>query len=149
VASAREQRVHLLDCVALQVAPGSVSKMFAAIAVMQLVDRGVVELDTPLATYLPDFRMASGGYEHVTVRMLLDHAAGFPGTDYRNAVIRSPEPGYLDQVLQTLSMSRLKAPPGYMSVYCNDGFTVIAALVEAATGTSYVQFVQDEILTPA
>jgi CubicO group peptidase (beta-lactamase class C family) len=127
---------------------GSVSKMFAAIAVTKLVDRGVVDLDTPLPTYLPAFRMASAGYENVTVRMLLDHSSGFPGTDYRNADIRTPVPGYLDQVLQTLSISRLKAPPGYMSVYCNDGFTLTAALVEATTGTSYVQFVQDEILTP-
>ena len=127
---------------------GSVSKMFAAIAVMQLVDRGVVDLDTPLVTYLPAFRMVSPGYENITVRMLLNHSSGFPGTDYRNADIRSPVPEYLDQVLQTLSMSRLKAPPGYMSVYCNDGFTITAALVEAMTGKSYVQFVQDEILTP-
>jgi len=127
---------------------GSVSKMFAAIAVMKLVDRGVVDLDTPLVTYLPAFRMASSGYENITVRMLLNHSSGFPGTDYRNADIRSPVPGYVDQVLQTLSMSRLKDPPGYMSVYCNDGFTITAALVEAMTGKSYVQFVQDEILTP-
>lgn len=127
---------------------GSISKMFAAIAVMQLVDRGVVDLDTPLVDYLPAFRMASEGYEDVTVRMLLDHSSGFPGTDYRNADIRSPVPTYLDQVLQTLSTSRLKAPPGYMSVYCNDGFTITAALVEAMSGTSYVDFVQDEILTP-
>ena len=127
---------------------GSVSKMFATIAVMKLVDRGVVDLDTPLVTYLPAFRMAAAGYENITVRMLLNHSSGFPGTDYRNAVIRSPVPGYLDQVLQTLSMSRLKAPPGYMSVYCNDGFTITEALVEAMSGKSYVQFVQDEILTP-
>src|SRR5258708_37829336 len=45
-------------------------------------------------------------------------------------------------------MSRLKAPPGYMSVYCNDGFTITAALVQAMSGKSYVQFVQDEVLTP-
>jgi CubicO group peptidase (beta-lactamase class C family) len=127
---------------------GSVSKMLAAIAVMKLVDRGVVDLDTPVVSYLPAFRMASPGYENVTVRMLLDHSSGFPGTDYRNADIRTPVPGYLDQVLQTLSTAPLKAPPGYMSVYCNDGFTITAALVEATTGTSYVQFVQDEILTP-
>ena len=127
---------------------GSVSKMFATIAVMKLVDRGVVDLDTPLVTYLPAFRMAAAGYENITVRMLLNHSSGFPGTDSRNMIIRSPVPGYLDQVLQTLSMSRLKAPPGYMSVYCNDGFTITAALVEATTGKSYVQFVQDEILTP-
>ena len=127
---------------------GSVSKMLAAITVMKLVDRGVVDLDTPVVDYLPAFRMASAGYEAVTVRMLLDHSSGFPGTDYRNADIRTPVPGYLDQVLQTLSTARLKAPPGYMSVYCNDGFTIVAALVEAMTGTSYVEFVQDEILVP-
>jgi CubicO group peptidase (beta-lactamase class C family) len=127
---------------------GSVSKMFATIAVMKLVDRGVVDLDTPLVTYLPAFRLAAAGYEKITVRMLLNHSSGFPGTDYRNAMIRSPVPGYLDQVLQTLSMSRLKAPPGYMSVYCNDGFTITEALVKAMSGKSYVQFVQDEILTP-
>jgi CubicO group peptidase (beta-lactamase class C family) len=127
---------------------GSVSKMFATIAVMQLVDRGVVDLDTPLVTYLPTFRMAAAGYEKITVRMLLNHSSGFPGSDDRNMIIRSPVPGYLDQVLQTLSMSRLKAPPGYMSVYCNDGFTITAALVEAMSGKSYARFVQDEILTP-
>ena len=127
---------------------GSVSKMFATIAVMKLVDRGVIDLDTPLVSYLPTFRMAAAGYEKITVRMLLNHSSGFPGTDSRNMVTRSPVPGYLDQVLQTLSMSRLKAPPGYMSVYCNDGFTITAALVEAMSGKSYVQFVQDEILTP-
>src|SRR5438094_2890728 len=127
---------------------GSVSKMFATIAVMKLVDRGVVDLDTPLVTYLPAFRMAAAGYENITVRMLLNHSSGFPGTDSRNMIVRSPVPGYLDQVLQTLSMSRLKAPPGYMSVYCNDGFTITAALVQAMSGKSYVQFVQDELLTP-
>src|SRR5215467_907151 len=127
---------------------GSVSKMFATIAVMKLVDRGVVDLDTPLVTYLPTFRMAAAGYEKITVRMLLNHSSGFPGSDDRNALIRTPMPGYLDQVLQTLSMSRLKAPPGYMSVYCNDGFSITGALVEAMSGKSYVQFVQDEILTP-
>jgi CubicO group peptidase (beta-lactamase class C family) len=127
---------------------GSLSKMLATIAVMKLVDRGVIDLDAPLVTYLPSFHMAAAGYEDITIRMLLNHSAGFPGTDYRNADIRSPVPEYLDQVLQTLSISRLKAPPGYMSVYCNDCFTVLGGLVEATTGTSYVQFVQDEILTP-
>ena len=78
---------------------GSVSKMFATISVMKLVDRGVVDLDTPLVTYLPAFRMAAAGYENITVRMLLNHSSGFPGTDSRNMIIRSPVPGYLDQVL--------------------------------------------------
>jgi CubicO group peptidase (beta-lactamase class C family) len=128
---------------------GSVSKTVAAVALMKLVDRGVVDLDKPLVTYLPAFRMASPGYESITPRMLMDHSSGFPGTDYRNGIARGElAPGYKAQVLETLSTARLKAPPGYMSVYCNDGFTVVEALIEATSGKSYAQFVQDEILTP-
>ena len=127
---------------------GSVSKLFATIATMKLVDKGLVDLDSPLGEYLPDFRMASPQYGKITVRMLLNHSSGFPGSDYRNGFTTSPFPRYLDQVLQSLSIERLKAPPGYMNVYCNDGFTLIEALVPAITGKSFVQFVQDEILTP-
>src|SRR5207244_6821478 len=54
---------------------GSVSKMFATIAVMQLVDRGVVDLDTPLVTYLPAFRMAPTRYEQLNVRRLPNHSS--------------------------------------------------------------------------
>ena len=127
---------------------GSVSKLFATISALKLVEKGLVGLDKPLIEYLPDFRMASVDYPKITVRMLLNHSSGFPGTDYRNSETTSPFPEYLDQVLQSLSVERLKAPPGYMNVYCNDGFTLIAALVPAITGKGFVQFVQDEILTP-
>lgn len=127
---------------------GSVTKVLTAVAVMKLVDRGVVDLDKPLVTYLPAFKMASAGYESITVRMLLNHSTGFPGTDYRGALARSAIPGYQNQVLETLSTARLKAPPGFMSVYCNDCFAVAGALIEATSGKSYVQFVQDEILDP-
>src|SRR5262245_2669517 len=127
---------------------GSVSKLFAAIATLKLVDQGVVDLDRPLVDYLPDFRMGSADYTKITVRMLLSHSAGFPGTDYCNAETTSPFPGSLEQVQQSLAVERLKASPGYMNVYCNDGFTLIAAVIAAMTGKSFVQFVQDEILTP-
>lgn len=127
---------------------GSVSKVIATIAVMKLVEKGVIDLDTRVVTYLPNFKMASEGYKSITVRMLLNHSSGFPGTDYRNGLIRHRVPRYLDQVLQTLSQAKLNAPPGYMSVYCNDGFTVVEALIEAISGKTYAQFVQDEILSP-
>jgi CubicO group peptidase (beta-lactamase class C family) len=51
-------------------------------------------------------------------------------------------------VLETLKTQRLKHSPGYLSVYCNEGFTMVEQLVLAVTGKSYVQFVQDEIFTP-
>lgn len=127
---------------------GSTSKMFATAAAMILVDRGLVELDTPLIAYLPEFRMANPGYEKITLRMLLNHSAGFPGTDYRNGVTRAPIKGYPEQVLDTLALSRLKHEPGWMSVYANDGFTVVELLVKAMTGTNFAQFVEQEILKP-
>lgn len=127
---------------------GSTSKMFATAAAMLLVDRGLVGLDVPLVRYLPEFRMATPGYEKITVRMLLNHSAGFPGTDYRNGVTRAPLPGYAAQVQATLAASRLKHEPGWMHVYSNDGFTMIENLVKKMTGIDFPEFVEREILKP-
>ena len=127
---------------------GSCSKMLAAIATMMLVERGQLELDQPLLRYLPGFRMASPEYTQVTVRMLLNHSSGFPGADYRGIFRTSPFSGYAEQVMQTLATAQLKHVPGEMSVYCNDGFTMIEPLIMAVTGKRYAQFVSDEILAP-
>lgn len=127
---------------------GSCSKVLATIAVMVLVDRGLVRLDEPLVTYLPTFKMASPEYTQVTVRMLLNHSSGFPGFDFRNSINTAPNTHYAAQVLQTLAQARLKHAPGEMSVYCNDGFTVVELLVQAITGKTYPQFVTQEILMP-
>ncbi|MFA5851792.1 MAG: serine hydrolase domain-containing protein, partial [Spirochaetales bacterium] len=127
---------------------GSTSKMFATTAAMILVDRGLVQLDLPLVHYLPEFRMATPGYEKITVRMLLNHSAGFPGTDYRNGMSRAPIRGYAEQVQATLAESRLKHEPGWMNVYANDGFTMVELLVKAMTGLDYVEFVAREVLDP-
>ena len=127
---------------------GSVSKMLATIAVMKLVDQGKLLLDAPLVNYLPAFYMASPEYTQVTVRMLINHSCGFPGTDGRGLFTFSPFPNYAAQVMETLKSQSLKHRPGYLNTYCNDGFTMVEQLVPAVTGKSYPRFVQDEILGP-
>ena len=127
---------------------GSVSKMLAAVAVMKLVDEGKVKLDVPFARYVPAFTMLSPAHRQITVRMLLDHSSGLPGSTYGNDITGAYYPGYLQQVLDALAGERLKTTPGYMSVYCNDGYTLLEALVPAVTGKSFPGYVQDEILTP-
>lgn len=127
---------------------GSVSKMFATIAVMKLVDRGQLSLDAPLVTYLPGFSMPSPEYGSITVRMLLNHAAGFPGGDMRNSLTEAPFTGFATGVMESLKIQRLKHTPGYMNVYSNDGFTMVENLVKAVTGMDYPDFVQQEILSP-
>lgn len=127
---------------------GSCSKVVAAVAAMMLAERGAIDLDQPVDRYVRDFHMASPGYMQVTVRMLLDHACGFPGTDYRNSVTYAPFPEFSAQMLDALTQSRLKHAPGEMSVYCNDGFSLVEHVVRAVSGISYPQFVAREILAP-
>jgi CubicO group peptidase (beta-lactamase class C family) len=127
---------------------GSSSKMFATVAVMQLVEQGRLELDAPLVRYLPTFRMLDARYTAITVRMLLNHSSGFAGTIYRSIFTTRPASGYAEQVLAALAQERLKAAPGYMSVYCNDGFTLIELLVREVTGKPYADYVQSAILDP-
>ena len=127
---------------------GSVSKMLATVAAMKLVDQGKLELDAPLVNYLPELAARYSVYGQITLRMLLDHSSGFPGSTYGDAITGVYFPGYLQQVMDTLATERPKTTPGYMSVYCNDGFTLVEALVPVVTGKTFAQFVQDEVLAP-
>lgn len=127
---------------------GSVSKMFATIAVMKLVERERISLKEPLVTYLPQFSMISPEYRNVTVQMLLNHSAGFPGGDLRGSLSGEPLNGFAAQVMDSMKYQRLKHAPGYLNVYSNDGFTMVENLVKAVTGTSYPEYVRKEILAP-
>lgn len=127
---------------------GSTSKMFATVAVMQLVDQGLIDLDLPVVRYLPSFTMQSPQYRQITVRMLLDHSAGFPGSAYANAFTTRPYDGYARDVMANLARSSLKHTPGAMSVYCNDCFTVAGEVVAAVSGMPFTTYVDQEILAP-
>ncbi|NLE27755.1 MAG: serine hydrolase, partial [Clostridiaceae bacterium] len=64
---------------------GSISKMFPTTAIMLLSDQGKLNLDEPVATYLPEFKMADERYKEITVRMLLNHSSGIMGSLYVNS----------------------------------------------------------------
>ena len=127
---------------------GSVAKMFATAAVMQLVDAGKVGLDQPVVRYLPQFTMLSPQYRQITVRMLLDHSAGVPGTGSADAFTTVPFDGYADAVLANLARSRLKTTPGAISVYCNDCFTLSGELVAEVSGMPFTEYVDRNVLAP-
>ena len=127
----------------------SLSKVVAAVATMILVDRGLIELDAPLVRYVKDFRMADGeAYRDITVRMLLNHSSGLPGTHFPNILTMIPIPGYAAQVRDELATGRLKHAPGEMGAYGNDGFTVIELVIAEVTAQPYTDFVRKEILEP-
>ena len=127
---------------------GSVSKTIAALAVMILRDRGKLDLDQPVVELNRNFSMRSPEYASVTVRHLLNHSSGFLGTNYRNLINFVPTWNYWQDTVDVLAQSRLKHEPGDLSVYCNDGFTVLEWLVGSLTSRSYSAFVDAELLKP-
>ncbi|MGE8037973.1 serine hydrolase domain-containing protein, partial [Lysinibacillus sp. NPDC093692] len=128
---------------------GSVSKMYAAAAVMKLVDEGKVDLDTPVVHYVPDFQMKDERYKRITPRMLLNHSSGLQGTEYSNNFLFKDNDTYAhDNLLRQLSNQSLKADPGAFSVYCNDGFTLAEIMVEKVSGMSFTEFIHQRFTEP-
>jgi len=127
----------------------SVSKMVTAVAVMQLVDQGKINLDTPVVQYIPEFTMKDERYKQITPRMLLNHSSGLNGSSFRNAGLLEDNDTYAhDTLLKQLAEQTLKANPGAYSVYCNDGFTLAEILVEHVSGMDFTSYLHRYITEP-
>lgn len=128
---------------------GSVSKVYVTTAVMQLVEQGKVDIDTPITEYIPGFTMADERYKDITVRMLMNHTSGIMGSSLTNMQLyEDNDMSYHDNVLKSLSTQRLKADPGKYATYCNDGFTLLELIVENVSGMSYTEYVDKNIAAP-
>jgi CubicO group peptidase (beta-lactamase class C family) len=125
---------------------GSVSKTFAAVAILLLVDDGKVQLDAPLTRYIPDFTMADRRYRQITVRMLLNHSAGLPAVIPFFGFERDNTAQAV--LLDTLKRATLKHDPGAMSLYCNDCFTLAEIVVERVSGRQYMDWLAERIFLP-
>ena len=103
---------------------GSISKIFTGASILLLEDEGLLKLDDKVVDLLPNFTMADERHKDITVRMLLNHTSGMPGTNMRNAFSDEPSSVYLQQSMQEFANSNLKHDAGAFSPYCNDGFTI-------------------------
>ena len=127
---------------------GSVSKVYATAAVMKLADEGKVDIDAPVTEYVPDFTLDDERYRDITVRMLMDHTSGIMGTTQLGAFCYEHGTLHDDMFLKILSKQRLKADPGKYAAYCNDGFDLLALIVENVTGMDYTDYVRAELAGP-
>ncbi len=129
---------------------GSVSKIYTTGAVLRLAQDKKLDLDKPVTTYLPKFKMADERYKQITVRMLLNHSSGLMGSSMGSGLLFGDGSEIAaDQLLERLAVQRLKADPGAYSVYCNDGFTLAELVVEAVSGKDFMDYVADIFLKPA
>jgi CubicO group peptidase (beta-lactamase class C family) len=125
---------------------GSISRVFTATAVMQLVDRGAVSLDAPVDRYVRRVAIPRNYPDPVTVRHLLNHTAGFdeirPGTQAQTRDGLLP----LDQFLSE-RLVRVR-PPGRTTAYSTYGITLAGELLEEVSGLTYENFLQRHIWGP-
>ncbi|MBX9389729.1 serine hydrolase domain-containing protein [Streptomonospora nanhaiensis] len=125
----------------------SLSKSFTALAVMQLVEAGRVDLDRPVRTYLPEFRLADPRGADITVRQLLDQSSGMSDRTFPEATRSQPDS--LREAVARLRTAGLAADPGTDWNYHNPNYHVAARLVEVVSGRPFDAYLEQEVFAPA
>lgn len=124
---------------------GSISKTFTAAAIELLASQGKLQYADSLAKYVPEYKYGSD----VTIEELLAHSAGIPDFYSIRAFASVRERNLsLTQVVQWLNAYPLDFKPGTKSRYSNSGYTLLALVVERASGESYEGFLTDRIFKP-
>jgi CubicO group peptidase (beta-lactamase class C family) len=126
----------------------SVTKTFTALAIHQLASSGKINLDAPLQTYIPEFRLADQhAASTITVRHLLDHKSGISQVEGEASYIQSPKATF-EEALQHLARYRPTYQPGDHWEYSNWNYVLLGEVVARASGQSYTDYVQTYILDP-
>lgn len=125
----------------------SVSKLFTDIALMQLAERGEVNIDTPITVYLPEFRPYNRFKKDITLRQLMTHRSG---------LVREPPVGnYFDpteptlaQTVASLNKADIVYEPGTRVKYSNAGLGVVGYVIERLKGKPFAQIVDQAVFQP-
>ncbi len=124
---------------------GSVSKLFTDIAVMQLVERGVVDLDAPITRYLPDFAPQNPFGMAVTLRHLMTHRAGLVREPPLGSYFDSTAPP-LAATIASLNGTTLVYQPEQRSKYSNAGVAAVGYVLERLSGEPFARYVKRAVL---
>lgn len=144
----REAKVPVSDKTLFEA--GSLSKLFTCAAVLQLEDRGLIDIDRPFIEYVPDFSIGSTfptGAEAITVRMLLTHRSGLM-TDDDAWETTCPERYLYRALLPYLRDKQLLNEPGKVMLYSSFGYHLLGLLVERVSGVDYASYMRSNILVP-
>ena len=125
---------------------GSLTKQFTAAAILKLQEQGLLNVQDPVALYLPDYPHG----EQITIHQLLTHTAGIPNYERRPdlpQVVQAPIA--LDDLIATFSNQPLQFAPGQQYQYSSSGYVVLTKIIEIVTGRSYADYLESELLAPA
>jgi CubicO group peptidase (beta-lactamase class C family) len=131
----------------------SITKLFTATAIMQLHERGRLDIDAPVRDLLGDeFAIDDARYRPVTARDLLSHSSGLGSPPvWSRAHPAGTKRASVEQQLKEMFDDhgpRLRYPPGQGQRYSNLGFLVLGRMIEVADGRDYQTYIREEILEP-
>jgi CubicO group peptidase (beta-lactamase class C family) len=124
---------------------GSITKQFTAAAVLQLQERGLLQVNDFISTYLPHYPQG----EQITVHHLLTHTAGIPNyTSFPGYAQNKRTAMTVDEVINWFNQRPLEFTPGDRYSYSNSGYVVLTKLIETLSVQSYADYLQQHILEP-
>lgn len=127
----------------------SAGKMFTAVAVLQLVDAGKIDLAAPLGRYLTDYPNAE--MAKVTIRQLLQHRGGTGdiGILGRNEGANRTQVRTIDDIVALNGHRPPAFPPGSKAVYSNYGYILLGAIVQRVSGQTYYDYITENVFKPS
>lgn len=127
----------------------SMSKSFAAMAIMKLRDEGKLNLDDPAYFYIPELKnlkYPTADAPHITVRHLMSHSAGFPEDNpWGDRQLADTDKDLIELISKQISFSN---PPGIAYEYSNLGFALLGKIITAVSGIQYQEYIKKNILEP-
>ena len=128
---------------------GSMNKMFTAVAIAQLAERGKLSFDDPLSKFLPDFPSKEAA-DKIKIKHLLTHTSGL-GSYFNRKFMESSRALYrsVDDMMKLAKDEKPAFEPGARWSYSNTGFLVLGAVIEKVTGQSYYDYIRENIYKPA
>ncbi|MEM8927159.1 MAG: serine hydrolase domain-containing protein [Bacteroidota bacterium] len=127
----------------------SVSKPFTATAVMQLVEKGKINLDKHLVTYLPYFKMNDGRYKNITIRQMLNHTSGIADVEDYEWDNPRYDAAAVEKYIRRFYTDSLDFAPGTSYNYSNAAFNILADVIAKASGLTFEDYMKKYIFEPA
>ncbi|MDX8052935.1 serine hydrolase domain-containing protein [Lentzea sp. BCCO 10_0798] len=123
---------------------GSITKIWTATLVQELVNEGLLDLDRPVRDVLPEFALADEQAARIiTPRHLLTHTAGFEGDLFHDT---GNGDDMLEKYVERMADARQQVPPGELYTYCNSGFTLLGRIVEVLRGKPFRVVLRERLI---
>ena len=126
---------------------GSVSKLFTDIGIMQLVEKGEVDLDAPITDYLPEFRPRSRFKREITLRQLMSHRSGLLREPLVGNYFDDDEPTLEATVKSIIDSDVIYAPESKIK-YSNSAIATVGYVLEKLKGEPFASYLRKNVLLP-